>query len=214
MKRTLLLLGLAAIVVVHGYQVRSARDAHDLSDRFWGRFGLARASWGEHYPSLSALADGAHLIIRGRIVDVSEGRIFVDEGGDSPDGTVRFAELAVRVEEVIRADSRLQVPGIVRLEVFMRSANFVEVSAHQLPSEEATFFMSNRGLAAADDGFGEGVQAARASYYQQLNDIGVFRRIEGRVHRPVGGDEPWLDEIDGLPYDQFVDMVGTAVATQ
>ncbi len=202
-----------AIVVIAAPQSRGLGiSAHERSDRFWRPLGIWNGSWGADYPSLGALVEGAHVVVRGRLTDVTAGRVF---GSDAPsDELVTMAQLNLKVTERIKWDSRLDPGDLLYFEVVKPTAESIDVLRDGLPSEEAVFFLRNRALAAEEEQLAPEIVAQRWTYFQQVNNMGVFRDIDSQVHRPPDGEQAWLDRINGMSYLDFVDTVRTIASSQ
>jgi hypothetical protein len=190
----------------------SAASAQQRSDRFWAALGIWNASWGADYPSLASLVDGAHVVVRGRLTAVTAGRTFGSDAAS--DELVTMAQFTLQVDERIKWDDRLAAQGTLNFEVVKPNDESIEDIAAGLPAEESVFFLRNRALAAQEEQRAPDVVAQRWPFFQQVNNMGVFREIEGMVQRPPDGDQTWLDKIDGTSYPDFVDTVRTLATSQ
>jgi hypothetical protein len=200
--------GIAAMILLVAASLAAGaarRSEHQTSDDFWHKLGLSGAQWTYQYDSLDQLVAGADTVVLGRVTAIERGRSF---GTQNPsDEPFRMASLTVAVDDVIRWDPRLPAQTALTLEERIGAWDSLPALADGIPGGQTVFVLSNRGLAAARAGLNPDVQTADAPYFQELNDLGTWRNLDGRVDRAPGEPYDWVAPVDGSPFESFMASV-------
>jgi hypothetical protein len=187
----------------------TASDPLAQSNRFW-------APWTEpilgHLPldatSLAEAAEQADLIVRGRILDLYVGEMWVMDNTSFPLDYVK-----VEVAEILKGEPHWRTPGFVEVQVG-DSADLEEVRAMMPTHDHLWFLMYEANRASRGDSPMASAEIAPYAYFISNEYQGVFRDIGGTVRliQPeevarVLGPEHFPLMLEGANFDQVVDEV-------
>lgn len=198
---TLVIIGLGAlaIAVAAGPRYESVAQSAD----FWGSLGLAYDEV-EHFSSLGEMAKAADAVVLGAIEDVSEGRVFGEQGD-----TVTYASAIVRVERLLRGSLPPEHSKTLTLEVMLPMDTSVDMVRAQLPPNRSVFFLRNKGVDAQRFGHSPEVQTAERPYYRLVVQRGVVADVNGRATAPGWTDTvDFMSNVEGKPFDEVVAQIG------
>jgi hypothetical protein len=185
------ILGLALVFII----APIPPSARLVSDRFWQQF-LVRGSQVEQYDNLMTMAAMADAVVIGRVVAAEPGRVYFDPevaaiiGRENAE--VRYMKLTVEPTEILRSQGG--VDGQIVLEVMV--ANFDE--AANVPTEDAIFFLRNKGNEVRALGFPPARVAEEAPYHRLVIASAVLRIFDSKVVPAVGTEEEFLLALDGV----------------
>lgn len=180
----------------------AARTTAEKSDAFWAslQYEFLEA---EHYSSLASMTAAADAVVVGRLTSIEAGRVW----GDPPDDAAYYAEARLEVKEVV-AGTLIDTGGALRFELFMAEPSVIEHLQANLPSEEAIYFLRNKGAEAMTLEMSRSEQAREAEYYRLVTMGAVLRNgPDGRTVTIPGRGEPFLVELAGRPFDAMLDQV-------
>lgn len=131
----------------------------ELSDSYWNsitHFG----AYGFEYRSLAEITHDSHLVVRGRVIDLTQGVLQAfEEGGPNGDMSVTFGMVAV--DEVLKGIPEMRIEG--RIEV--ARLGWAGMSASDLPQHEVVLFLKNYAQMRRDEGVETSEDAADNFYY-------------------------------------------------
>ncbi len=146
----------------------------------------------EHYASLPELVRGSEAVVRGRVVEVSPGRVF----GDPEHSALHYAAVTIAVDEVTAGELRRAHVATLTLEIPLYGGpETLEGVMASLPREESLFFLRNKGGDEAD-------------FYRLVVMRGVVVNRDGAAEVTPG--DAVLDGLAGTPFDVLVDRVRAA----
>jgi len=168
------------------------------SDRFWHQLtGFFEAS-GPRYRSLDELGARSEAIVLGTFTgQVELGRVIRDSRSD-PNAGVFFANVTFGVDEVLAGSLPEAYRQRVQIEFMIRREEAVASLAEVVPTERSVLFIASRYLRRA------GIEDV---YFLVGLGAGTFRELADRV-APVGLPvDPQRGRLEGMPFDEFVDLV-------
>jgi hypothetical protein len=201
---TAVVLGLVTLGMVAGSVEPS--DRRVASDRFWAALSVAAVEV-EHYDSLETLSRGSEVIVRGTLEGISPSRSF---GGPSDAEPVHFATLTIHVSGVL-AGRLVNTDEATVLEVVVPGGPAaIGALRGSVPTEEAVFFLRNKGTEVADWGWSNERVAVERQFYRLVNSQAMLRNFDGRVAAPFGVEEDFLKALDGQPFADLLAAVKDA----
>lgn len=174
----------------------SAPDAEPaLSDWYWAAMNSYVPS-GFHYASLADITADSHLIIRGRVIGLSQGGIEpFDDTFYVKSMPVTFGVVAV--DEVLKGSPESKAPGTI---LVARLAGG-EMSETDLPQDEVILFLKNYAEMRRDFGALPAGDTDDRYYYVRPNGYqAVLRNRDGLVAVP-SAPEGWWDQYGPFPSD-------------
>jgi len=168
---------------------------------FWGEFG--GGGDGPAYRSLEDVGARSEAVVLGSLTgEVEPGREACDEGAlaagaSRAQACIAFVNLPFRIDELLAGSLPEQYRTIVKIEKQVdpgRQAALREV----VPTDErVVLFIGSKYLRRA------GIQDV---YYDVGAGKGTFREVDGRVV-PLALWDPEFGRLEGMPFDQFIDLV-------
>lgn len=166
-----------------------------LSHSYWNsitHFG----AYGFEYQSLAEITHDSHLVVRGRVIDLTPGVLQpFEEGGPHGEMSVTFGIVAV--DEVLKGIPEVRIEG--RIEV--ARLGWTGMSASDLPQHEVVLFLKNYAQMRRDEGVEQSEDSADRFYYGRPNGYqAVLRNIGGQV-AVIVPREDWEEVFaDGFPF--------------
>jgi hypothetical protein len=187
------------------------RDS-DLED-FWTTV-TSYAPTSFHYESLDAIVADSHLILRGKLVGVTEGRVAPFDLGLS-DLPVVFT--LVQVEEVLKGVAESREPGgAVLVARFARAGT----SESELPKDEVILFLKNYARMRVDFGASPAGDADDRYYYARPNAYqAVLVNRDGTLFAPPAPPEwgyaygPFPGDLNGLAFADVAELIEGSIVT-
>lgn len=211
--RRLLLLTAACLALVSAGAISngtSIRPQQTRSDNFWRLLSVSTLEV-EHYDSLDAMTSGSEAVVLGKIVGVSLSRTF---GGPEDAELIHLAALEVSASRVLAGRLTSTAMTIV-VEVTVPGGRNIEDLQATIPTEEAIYFLRNKGTEASDLGFSPEEIEAEAPYYRLVSSQGLIRNLEGAALPPEAAEDPFLVDIRGARFSEVTSKVlGAVVPSQ
>jgi hypothetical protein len=166
-------------------------------------------AYGLTYDSLRDITAAAHLVVRGRVVDMRDGEVW-PFGLDvqQEDGPWRTTFGVVEVREVLKGVAETTTPDTIRV------AEIVPIGAvnADLPSGEVILFLMNYAKLRADVGMPPSPDPEDGYYYTRPNGYQcVVRDVDGMT-RIVEGPRDWETHFGPFPAQldgqSFEDLAG------
>jgi hypothetical protein len=146
----------------------------------------------DHHGSLAELTTGADAVVRGRVLEVSAGRVF----GDPEHSALHYAAVTLAVEEVAAGELPPEDAATLTLEVPLYGGpETIDAVIASLPREESLFFLRNKGGDEAD-------------FYRLVVMRGVVVNRDGTAEVTPG--DVVLDGLAGAPFDWLLAQVRAA----
>lgn len=188
------LLAALAVTVVSSCSADEDAAAAELSGQWGGFVGPAGGEQVESYASLDDLVEMSDVVVRGRVVDVAEGRSYEGTPGDVLTNAHWMIEGEILAGE--RLDSRPSEPLV--MEVFVgderppEGEEAVDPFAADPPPEEAIFFLRNIGAEVSLLGT-RGDPEVEREFYRLVTFESVVVNVEDDAVNPAaaaGDDSP------------------------
>lgn len=182
----------------------SEDDELHRSNHFWdpvqhyGMFGLV-------YDSLDEITRDAHLVVRGRLVEVKLGKFETFEGDFDP---IPILIGVVAVDEVIKGEPRSRVPGRIEVSLDPPWRDWEDHLLPNIPRHEHLFFLMNDERQRAELGYEARDQANSPYLYWRPNGYqAVLRNIDGRIAIIEPEFEEFPAALDGSSFDAALEDV-------
>ncbi|MBI3748109.1 MAG: hypothetical protein HY262_04595 [Chloroflexi bacterium] len=135
--------------------------------------------------------------------EVEPGRVPCDEqsladGAPREQACVFFANLPFRIDEVLAGSLPEQYRKTVKLEYMVHPERQALLPEAAPTDQRIVLFIGSKYLRRA------GIQDV---YYEVGVGKGTFREIDGRVVPLALPDDPTAGRLEGMPFDQFIDLV-------
>lgn len=188
----------------------------ERSEIFWGRVSNF-APYGHTYDSLADITAAAHLVVRGRIVDLELGQVH-PFGADLPDDiSAPYPEIfgVVEITEVLKGEPVSRTPGLIEVAGLGRSSMTID----DLPGGEFIIFLMNHAQQREERGLPPSADPDDRFHYERPNGYQcVLREIDGVIDiidGPAGWEEafgPFPSGLDGKPIDELAEDLRALVA--
>jgi hypothetical protein len=160
--------------------------------------------------SLEGLAETAHLIVRGRIVDFNPGQLSTFSGVFGPSKTT---VATIVVTEVLKGTPNSRVPGSIEV----TRLGWSSLTAADAPAEEAVFFLWNYAQLREEQGVGPADPVNERYYYTRLNEYQcILPLVDGKVQviaptaaTDLGYAERFPSELDGREFEELAAEIRT-----
>jgi hypothetical protein len=180
----------------------SESDSH----AFWAALLLAGRE-AEHYSDLVEMSRSADVLVVGHLESVVLGRSFRDpETGDSAD----YATASLLVERLLAsrpgatAEARISEGDSLSLELFLPERDLINTLQERLSGERAIFFLRDKEREAIALGLPAELQRAERGFYRIVSTQGLLREQGGKVMPPVGTEDEFLIELEGMDFAALV----------
>lgn len=165
-----------------------------------------------NFDSLGAMINGSDLVVRGRIVEVRQGRevVFPDDVAVVAD--LKFIIATVAVDEVLKGDVQTRTPGTLEIELWLPQPTMYEQVRANVPGHDHLFFLLNVALESRrwDQEPNDGDEHT----YALTNLQGILRNIDG-VTRGLDREEPeaFSAALEDDPFEEVVDRARSLAET-
>lgn len=203
--RRLLLLTAAFLSLVSAGGIlngTSIRPPQTRSDSFWRLLSINTLEV-EHYDSLDSMTSGSEAVVLGKIVGVSLSRAF---GGQEDAEPIRLAALEVSVSRIL-AGRLTKAATTIAVEVTIPGGRNIEDLQAAIPTEEAMYFLRNKGTEASDLGFTPEEIEVEAPYYRLVSSQGQIRNLGGAALPPEAAEDSFLVDLRGTPFSEVTSQV-------
>ena len=149
----------------------------------------------EHVASLAELTRSADVVVRGRITDVTHGRVF---------SGLHYAAATVRADAAIAETPRSSSSGQLTVEIplFGGPDTLDDLRASAM-GVEAIMFLRNKGESARVAGLSRRTQQADAAFYRLITFDAIVVNREGRAAVPPDAPQ-YLGKLGGLAFDDVI----------
>lgn len=199
--------GLLLISALVGVGQRT-RSEFARSEFFWSAVMVAGTAV-EHYDSLIEFAQGADLVVVGRLVDAKPGRVF----GDPPHDAAFYIETTLAIEQVVFQQPHDGSVKSVTVEFVAHEEALVGPLVASLPSERALFFLRHNSTTAGMAGRSAAEQAAELPYWHVVNNESILRELEGRA-APLVADSSFIADLRDQPFPDVVAAIVRAASAE
>jgi hypothetical protein len=199
------LLGCASVAVIAGGWVLAGqqpdiRAVEARSDRFWNALAV-NGSARSHFATLDEMADGADIIVVGRIDRLAAGREVRDLEAEAlgmprEEASVYFADATIVVDDAIKGSSR----QTVMLQLMVPGPDAVERLGTALPTERAIFFLTDMGVYFARENPTSGIAATLKGTFDFVSPQGLLRDFGARVGVTADEGDAFLEAASGKAF--------------
>ena len=174
---------------------------------FWHFVGGGGGGTGPVYTSLTGLGERSGAVVVGSYTgDVTPGREPCDEeslagGAPREQACVFFANLTFRIDEVLAGGLPEQHRETVKLEYMVDQGGPSRLEALEAavpPDQRVVLFIRSKDPRRGD---------TQDVYYAVGQGTGTFRDVDGRVVPLAAADDTELGRLEGMPFEQFVELV-------
>jgi hypothetical protein len=167
----------------------------ERSEWFWTSvtdFGF----YGLTYDSLRDITDAAHLIVRGRVVDLREGEIW-PFGADvqKEDGPWRTIFGVVEIDDVLKGSPESKTPGTI----LVADLAWPHTTTADLPAGDVILFLMNYAEQRSGEGMPPSPDRADRYYYVRPNGYQCVVRNDAGIARIVQGPRDWETHFGPFP---------------
>lgn len=173
-----------------------AMSEEERSDWFWTEVSDFGA-YGQTYSSLADITRAAHLVVRGRLIDVIEGDVW-PFGDDLPAEFAKpYPEMfgIVVVDQGLKGEPIMRTPGTIEV----AGLGAPGMTAADLPKGEFIIFLMNHALQREEGGRPRSPDENDRFHYERPNGYQCVLRLKDGVIDIIDGPTGWEENIGPYP---------------
>jgi hypothetical protein len=171
---------------------------------FWELLHAEGAQY-QWFESLEDMSAASSVVIVGRIVSVTDGRVFNPEPEYGERGKVYYLAATVEVESVLHGSLARAGARSITVELFAPNVAAIPLIKESTPSETSIFFLLNKAVHPATAGLSRQDRASEAQYYEIMGEQAHLEDVSDKVSvsSAIGPDE-FPQGLAGRPFADLV----------